>query len=168
MGIAFFSSTPPHGEVMATEHKIANDIVIEETRRAGVYRRRRLDLAERWARDGTISEEMYLAAVKFGHIFEAAHLRERYAISTASLDRVDGSRGDNDGESARTSDARHSIIQAMALLGSSMGPVMWDVLGSGLSLREFVARQTNVSRVTVQEARGRLISGLDLLARSWA
>ena len=48
-----------------------------------------------------------------------------------------------------------------------MGPVVWDVVGSGLSLREHVARQAGVKRVTVHEARGRLIAGLDILARAW-
>ena len=37
-----------------------------------------------------------------------------------------------------------------------MGPVVWDVIGSELSLREHVARQAGVKRVTVHEARGRL------------
>ena len=36
-----------------------------------------------------------------------------------------------------------------------MGPVVWDVIGSELSLREHVARQAGVKRVTVHEARGR-------------
>ena len=153
---------------MKAEQKISDDVVIEETRRAGQYRRRRIDLWEKWARDGTITEDMYLTAVKFANVFEAAHLRERYAISTASLDRVDGSKGDNDRVSARVVDAREAVVEAMALLGRSMGPVMWDVLGSGLSLRAHVEKQAGVTRVTVHEARGRLIAGLDLLARSWA
>jgi len=153
---------------LKAEQKISDDVVIEETRRAGQYRRRRIDLWEKWARDGTITEDMYLTAVKFANVFEAAHLRERYAISTASLDRVDGSKGDNDRVSARVVDAREAVVEAMALLGRSMGPVMWDVLGSGLSLRAHVEKQAGVTRVTVHEARGRLIAGLDLLARSWA
>ena len=32
------------------------------------------------------------------------------------------------------------------LLGGSMGPVVWDVIGSELSLREHVARQAGVKR----------------------
>ena len=64
-------------------------------------------------------------------------------------------------------DARERIMEALALLGGSMGPVVWDVIGSELSLREHVARQTGVKRVTVHEARGRLIAGLDILARAW-
>ena len=150
------------------EHQLTSDTVIEQTMKAGVFRKRRLDLAERWARDGVISEEMYLASVAFTAAFEAAHLRERYAISTAMLDRVDGSRHDNGEASVRSVDAQSRIRSAMLLLGSSMGPVVWDVLGSGLSLRKHVERQAGAKRVTVHEARGRLIAGLDLLARSWA
>ena len=48
-----------------------------------------------------------------------------------------------------------------------MGPVIWDVIGFELSLREHVVRQAGVKRVTVHEARGRLIAGLDILARAW-
>ena len=47
-----------------------------------------------------------------------------------------------------------------------MGPVVWDVIGSELSLREHVARQAG-GMVTVYEASGRLIMGLDILARAW-
>ena len=36
-----------------------------------------------------------------------------------------------------------------------------------LSQREHVARQAGVKRVMVHEARGRLIAGLDILARAW-
>ena len=68
---------------MRTEQKISDDVVIEETRQAGQYRRRRIDLWERWARDGTITEDMYLTAVKFTNVFEAAHLRERPSFSQA-------------------------------------------------------------------------------------
>ena len=48
-----------------------------------------------------------------------------------------------------------------------MGPVVWDVIESELSLREHVASQAGVNRVTVYEASGRLIMGLDILARAW-
>ena len=48
-----------------------------------------------------------------------------------------------------------------------MGPVVSNVIGSELSLCEHVARQAGVKRVTVHEARGHLIAGLDILARSW-
>ena len=48
-----------------------------------------------------------------------------------------------------------------------MGPVVWDVIGSELSLREHVSRQAGVKQVTIHEARGRLIAGLDILERAW-
>ena len=49
----------------------------------------------------------------------------------------------------------------MALPGSSMGSVVWDVCGNGISLRQHVAGRS------VPEAKGRLIAGLDLMARHW-
>ena len=48
-----------------------------------------------------------------------------------------------------------------------MGPVVRDIILSELSLREHVARQAGAKRVTVHEACGRLIAGLDILARAW-
>ena len=62
-------------------------------------------------------------------------------------------------------EARERIMEALSLPGGSMGPVVWDVVGSGLSLREHVARQAGVKRVTVHEARGRLIAGLATCSR---
>ena len=64
-------------------------------------------------------------------------------------------------------EARERIMEALSLLGGSMGPVVWDVIGSDLSLREHVSRQAGVKRVTVHEARDRVIAGLDILARAW-
>tara|TARA_Y100001934_G_C12081951_1_gene645159 strand:- start:125 stop:301 length:177 start_codon:yes stop_codon:yes gene_type:complete len=57
--------------------RIQKDTVIEETSRAGVYRRRRLDLTERWLVDGVIEPELHDAAVMFGLWFDRAHLRDR-------------------------------------------------------------------------------------------
>ena len=61
---------------------------------------------------------------------------------------------------------RKEISIAMKLLGDSMGPVVWDVIGNSCSLRGHVSRQTG-RKVNVHEAKGRLIAGLDLLARHW-
>jgi len=151
------------------QQRLTDDTVIEETPQAGVFRRRRIGLLERWADEGVISQRQLDAADAFGAIFERAQLRERYAMSTSVIDRVDGGgSGGEDSRSAGLYDARERVIEALALLGDSMGPVVWDVVGSGLSLREHVARQAGVTRVTVHEARGRLIAGLDILARAWS
>ena len=93
-------------------------------------------------------------------IFDRAQLRERYTVLSSLIDRVDGG-------GSRSDEARERIMEALTLLGGSMGPVAWGVIGSELSLREHVARQAGVKRVTVHEARGRLISGIDIVARAW-
>jgi len=149
------------------QHRLTDEVVIEETSHAGVFRRRRIDLVERWANEGIITEEQLAAAEAFQANFERSQLRERYAVSTSLLDRVDGTRHGSEEASAGIIDARERIIEALSLLGSSMGFVVWDVIGSGLSMREHVSRQAGVKRVTVHEARGRLIAGLDILARAW-
>ena len=100
-------------------------------------------------------------------IFDRAQLRERYAVSSSLIDRVDGSRSSTDDASVSMYEARERIMEAIALLGGSMGPVVLDVIGSELSLREHVARQAGVKRVTVHEARRWLIAGFDVLARAW-
>ena len=100
-------------------------------------------------------------------IFGRAQLRERYAVSSSLIDRVDGGGSRSDDASASMYEARERIMEALALLGGSMGPFVWDFIGSELSLREHVARQAGVKQVTVHEAHGRLIAGLDILARAW-
>ena len=66
-------------------------------------------------------------------IFDRAQLRERYTVSSSLIDRVDGGGSRSDG-------ARERIMEALTLLGVSMGPVAWDVIGSEVSLREHLAR----------------------------
>ena len=149
------------------QHQLTDDVVIEETHQAGVFRRRRIGLVERWANEGIITEQELAAAEAFRSIFDRAQLRERYAVSSSLIDRVDGTRTTSDDSHASMYEARERIMEALSLLGGSMGPVVWDVIGSELSLREHVARQAGVKRVTVHEARGRLIAGLDILARAW-
>ena len=45
------------------QHQISDDIVIEETPQAGVFRRRRIGLVERWANEGIITEQELTAAM---------------------------------------------------------------------------------------------------------
>ena len=132
-----------------------------------MFRRRRIGLVERWANEGIVTDKELAAAEAFQAIFDRAQLRERYAVSSSLIDRVDGSRSSIDDASVSMYEARERIMEALSLLGGSMGPVVWDVIGSELSLREHVARQAGVTLVTVHQARGRLIAGLDILARAW-
>ena len=60
-----------------------------------------------------------------------------------------------------------TVDRFLPLLGGSMWPVVWVVIGSELTLRKHVARQAGVNRVTVLEACERLIMGLDIFARAW-
>ena len=114
-----------------------------------------------------MTEKELAASEAFQLIFDRAQLRERSALSFSLIDRVDGGGYRSDDANAVMYEARERIMEALLLLGGSMGPVVWDVIGSELSLRERVARQAGVKRVTVHEARGRLIAGLDILARAW-
>jgi len=136
-------------------------------RQAAVFRRRWIGLVERWADEGIVTEKEPAAAEAFQAIFDRAQLRERYAVSSSLIDRVDGGGSRSDDANVSMYEARERIMEALSLLGGSMGPVVWDVVGSCLSLREHVSRQVGVTRVTVHEARGRLIAGLDILARAW-
>ena len=64
------------------QHQISDDIVIEETRQAGVFRRRRIGLVERWADKDIVTEKELAAAEAFQVIFDRAQLREWYAVSS--------------------------------------------------------------------------------------
>jgi hypothetical protein len=142
--------------------RIDENTVIEETARAGVYRRRRLDLTERWLVDGVVTSGQHNAAVVFATYFDKANMRDRF--SSLKLDRVDF--GDQGVDQEHALDARNQIRDAMTILGESMGPVVWDVVGNARSLRDHVNRNT-VRKLNVHEAKGRLIAGLDVLARHW-
>jgi hypothetical protein len=144
------------------------NIRIEETARAGVYRARRTDLVERWLDRGLVTARQHATAQDFALTFEASALREHYTVSGWSLDKVDGSVGDTDWVSVSQLSARQRIGVARGLLGPSMWPVTVDVVGSGMSLREHALRASSgVHRVTHHEVRGRLLAALDLLERAW-
>ena len=137
------------------------DTILEETMRAGVYRRRRVDLLDTWLHKSVIDDAQFSAASVFRNYFERARMRDRYSsmrmersgLETAQAPDVEG-----------YIEARDEVRGVMALLGSSMGPVVWDTCGNGISLRQHVDR---VAGRSVPEAKGRLISGLDLMARHW-
>lgn len=143
------------------------DVHVEETAKAGVYRRRRIDIVEKWLRTGVISDAQHAAATNFALTFEAAAMRERYTLSKWEADRVDGGKGNTENLTQRMLKARDRMRDAANLLGPSMWPVTSDVLGSGISLREHAWRSDQRRRVSELEARGRLIAALDLLDRHW-
>ena len=138
------------------------DTILEETMRAGVYRRRRVDLLGTWLRKGVVDDAQHTAAGVFRSYFERARMRDRYSSMRMERSGL---------ESARAPDvegyieARDEVRAVMTMLGSSMGPVVWDTCGNGMSLRQHVGRVVGRS---VPEAKGRLISGLDLMARHWS
>ena len=122
---------------------------------------------ERWADEGIVTDKELAAAEAFQAIFDRAQLRERYAVSSSLIDRVDGGGYRSDDANASMYDARERIMEALSLLGGSMGPVVWDVIGSELSLREHVARQAGETGHGPRGTGRLLIAGLDILARAW-
>ena len=92
-----------------------------------------------------MTEKELAAAEAFQAIFDRAQLRERYAAAYSLIDRVDVGGSRSDDANVSMYDAREWIMEALSLLGGgSMGPVLWDVIGSELSLREHGARQASV------------------------
>ena len=78
---------------------------------------------------------------------------------------VDRSTADNDGVTGRVVDAKRRVNAAMAILGKLAGDAVWSVIGEDMSLREFAQRQAANGRpISVNEVKGRLNSGLDILA----
>ena len=137
------------------------DTILGEMMRAGIYRRRRVDLLETWLRKGVVDDAQHAASWVFCSYFERAQMRDRYSSMRMERSGL---------ESAQVSDvegyieARDEARAVMTMLGSSMGPVVWDTCGNGMSLRQHVGR---VAGRSVPEPKGRLISGLDLMARHW-
>ena len=117
------------GQVMSTAQnksaiRINEDTVIEETPQAGVFRRRRIGLVERWADEGIVTEKELAAAEAFQAIFDRAQLRERYAVSSSLIDRVDGGGSRFDDANVSMYGARERIMEGLSLHGGSMGPVV--------------------------------------------
>ena len=145
--------------------KLPDDITIEETTKAGVFRRRRLDLTEKWARDGVIDDALHEAAVQFGEAYERGQCRARH--SSLDLNRVDTSH-DNDTPVTQVIDAQAAVVKSLEAVGLLAGAVLVDVIGERMSLREHChRRQAGKVPMNVHEAKGRLIVGLDLLARHY-
>ena len=141
----------------------ADQVVIEETTVAGKFRQRRLGLTERWMRDKVIEPRHHAAATQYAFCFGAAQLRGRYGVM--DIERVDRSTSDNDGAIGRVVDAKRRINEAMAVLGKFAGDAVWSVIGEDMSMREFARRQAANGRpISVNEVKGRVISGLDILA----
>jgi hypothetical protein len=137
-----------------------DDVVIEETAKAGVYRRRRLSLTEKWVRAGEVDASLHTAALTFAAYFEQAQVRDRYAAS--NLERVGSQHRSAVEESTVGVRARRELAAAMREMGAMAGAVVWDVVGNEMSLREYVNRQPRP--MTVNEAKGLLKAGLDRLA----
>ncbi len=104
-----------------------------------------------------VDDAQYAAGGVFRSYFERSRMRDRYSSMRMERSGLESGQGPD----------VEGYIEArgvMALLGSSMGPVVWDVCGNGISLRQHVDL---VAGRSVPEAKGRLIAGLDLMARHW-
>jgi hypothetical protein len=81
------------------------------------------------------------------------------------MERVDRSTADNDGAISRIVDAKRRINKAMAVLGKFAGDAIWSVIGEDMSLREYATRKATSGRpISVNEVKGRVMAGLDILA----
>ena len=143
---------------------MGDGIVVEETMQAGNYRLRRLSLTERWVRDGVIAPNMHQAALTFARDFHVAQLSGFYATSDV-YQKVDSSPQHADHQVRKSIQARKRVARAMDAVGKRAGSVLWDVIGVDMSLREHINR--GEERVTVNDARGRLIVALEILARHY-
>ena len=143
---------------------MGDGIVVEETMQAGNYRLRRLSLTERWVRDGVIAPNMHAAAIQFAGDFHTAQLSGFYATSDI-YQKVDTSPQHADYLVRKSIDARRNVARALTAVGTRAGSVLWNVVGCEMSLREHINR--GEERVTVNDARGRLIVALEILARHY-
>ena len=111
----------------------ARDVRIEETAKAGKYRKRRMDIAEKWLEKGTITSNQHTAAVNFAITFENAQMREHFTLSGWDRERVDGTRGNVEGSSLNVLKARKRISHT-------------DLIGELLTQLKFVARPVDCKK----------------------
>lgn len=132
--------------------------VSEETMKAGEYRLRRIDVVEQWYTKDEISAKMLAAARQFAADFDAAGLQDRF--SAQCFDRIDSS--PTGGEPERVLMAKDRIRQAMYIVGQIGGSILWDVVGNGDSISEYVKNHA-WSGSNRQYAKGALMGALSAL-----
>lgn len=138
---------------------------MEPTEDAGVFRPRRKTLTERWREEGVCTPAMDDAAVTFWRDFQVGCLAG--AFSTWQIERVDKSSRSSDEIAYKVGQARDRVNSAMGAVGMVGGSVLWDVIGNEMSLNEYVRRNWS-AKLTVNDARGRLLVALDVLANFYS
>jgi hypothetical protein len=137
-------------------------VVLEETMKAGEKRLRRIDILERWVKDGVIEPRHRAAGMQFQNDFYVAGLVERFSMQ--ALDRVDTS--STEYEPTAVIEAKDRIRQAMYVLGQINGTAAWDILGLGHGLGAYAQNHRWTGKNTTV-ARGILIGTLDALANHY-
>lgn len=140
------------------------DIIVQKTMKAGEERVRRRTLLEQWLHNGEISRPMHDAGLKFESDFESAQMRDHYG--TYLTERIQGSGERRENFVVSVLHARKRVNAVLDALGTIAGSVLWDCLGNQMSLREHATRQQcNGKALNTHQAKGRLITALDMLAR---
>lgn len=132
--------------------------VVRETMKAGETTFRRVDVIEQWKIKGEITDKHHAAALQFAADFDAAGLQDRF--SAQCFDRIDAS--PNTGEPERVLMAKDRIRQAMYIVGQIGGSILWDVVGRGDSMTEYVKNHA-WSKGNRHYAKGALIGALSSL-----
>jgi hypothetical protein len=129
-----------------------------------VVRRRVVDSLARMRQAGTIDAPMLDAGCGFQRSFILAQFDPLRAVD---LLRVPGRGGEPEPGNVQLA-ARNRVHRALLALGghdSPAGSCAWDILGCGLSVREWALRQGWSGRPVRQEhAQGMLVAALGLLA----
>ena len=143
----------PGGRVAAFE---------EEAGQAGHYRV--VDTIGLMLRNGTIDMAMHDAARAFAQDFAAARLMGHKAVNP----NPSGGFGCSMTERAAMALRRvHRAMDAVGGFDSLTGSLLWDVVGQGLSLREWCDNGWRGRKLDIREARGVMLSLLPLLAKSY-
>tara|TARA_Y100001963_G_scaffold145694_1_gene219645 strand:- start:114 stop:578 length:465 start_codon:yes stop_codon:yes gene_type:complete len=138
------------------------NIVIEETRQAGVFRARRLTLVQQWVADGKIPLHYAIAANNYAEAFNRAHLNGDY--QTVNLEGVGTGSGGRGVVLDRIERAKDFIYRCNQAVGNEASAVLWDIIGCDMSLSQHATRQSwNGKPLSVHEVRGRLIVALGVL-----
>ena len=133
-------------------------IVIEETMTAGEARVRRLDVVGVWQKSGEITDDQHAAALIFANDFDTAGLQDRFSVQC--FDRVDSS--PNMAEPERVMQAKDRVRQAMYVTGQIGGSAMWDIVGLGHTMKQYVANHS-WTRSNQTEVKGALKCALSTL-----
>jgi hypothetical protein len=137
-------------------------VYIEETKKAGVRHVRKPDFLEKWRKAKNITLQEEAAGREFMKDYRLSHMQPNYATG-GSIDRVDTSPGQDDGDDVSKIDADKRLAKVYGVIGRRGEDIANHVLGQEWTITEYAKRIGANDHVT----KGILVGVLGCLAKHY-